>query len=324
MKNISISFFSGILVTLGCTNETAFDASGVFEAREVIVSSMAAGEILVLDIEEGSEVKAGELVGTIDCEDLKLYHAQVTASKAALHDKRTSAQPDIDVLQRQIELQKAEVAALEAEHTVLIRERDRQKRLVAQDAAPTKTLDDINGQIDVLENKLEGARLRITVLKEQIRSAEQSAAIRNRGVLSDTATLQSQLDRIAHQIEDCNIINPIDGNILAKYVETHEVVKPGEALYKIGDLNDMTLRAYVTSDQLASIQPGQNVKVLVDDGSNDYRTYEGTITWIAEKAEFTPKTIQTKKERANLVYAVKISVKNDGFLRIGMYGEVDL
>jgi HlyD family secretion protein len=151
-----------------------------------------------------------------------------------------------------------------------------------------------------------------------------NVATQNRGILSEAAPLKKRAAQLEDQLGHSKIVNPISGNVLAKYAEAGEVVSAGKALYKIADLSYVNLRAYITGDMLPQVKLGQKVNVLIDQRKNDYKTYEGTIIWIADKAEFTPKTIQTKEERANLVYAIKVKVKNDGFLKIGMYGEVQL
>lgn len=325
MKNIF--FYIACLVVLlagACQKDNAkFDASGVFEAREVVVSSQAAGQIIDWQIEEGVAVIADQVVGAIDCDELTLQKQQVEASKEALKQKRMDANPEIRVLERQITTQEAEISALQTQYTVLAKERDRMSTLVKQEAAPAKQLDDLQGQLDVLQKQITSAQSRVSVLWEQIHSAQRSTADRNRSIMSEESPLQSQIDRIENQITNCTVINPINGIVIAKYAEEFEVVGIAKPLYKVADLNEMTLRAYVTGDQLTSVKLGQQVRVLADEGQDDQRIYDGYISWISEKAEFTPKTIQTKNERANLVYAVKVSVKNDGYLRIGMYGEVD-
>ncbi len=302
---------------------SGFDASGVFEAHEVVVSSQVAGQIMDWQIDEGVSVKADQVVGNIDCDDLNLQKAQVEASREALKEKRLNVIPEIRVLEKQITTQEAEISAMQTQYAVLSKERDRLSTLVKQDAAPAKQLDDMQGQMDVLQKQVLAAQSRVSVLRQQIESSDRTAEARNRGIMSEESPLQSQINRIENQITHCKVINPINGTVIAKYIEEYEVVAVAKPLYKVADLNEMILRAYVTGDQLTSVKLGQQVKVFADEGEDDQRTYDGTISWISDKAEFTPKTIQTKNERANLVYAVKVTVKNDGYLRIGMYGEID-
>jgi HlyD family secretion protein len=164
----------------------------------------------------------------------------------------------------------------------------------------------------------------MAVTRQQIAVQKTSNSSRNRGVLSESLPMQKQVAQLNDQLSKASIVNPVNGTVLTKYAESGEMTSPGKALYKIADLSEMTLRAYVTGTQLSQIKINQPVKVLVDSGVKEYRTYPGTIKWISDKAEFTPKTIQTKEERANLVYAIKIKVKNDGYLKIGMFGEVEL
>ena len=178
-----------------------------------------------------------------------------------------------------------------------------------------KQLDDINNQIDVLNKQ-------IKVTEQQIKVQETATGTQNNSILSETNPLRKSVDQIREQIKRASIVNPVAGTVITKYALAGEITTAGKALYKIGDLSQVTLRAYITGSQLSQVKLNQQVKVMVDDGAKKYKDYEGTITWISDKAEFTPKTIQTKDERANLVYAIKIRVKNDGYLKIGMYGEV--
>ncbi len=301
-----------------------FDASGTFEAREVVVSAEANGTLIEFNLEEGQDLTADELVGRIDCEDILLQKAQIEASVEALKLKRGDAAPELAVIRQQIEAQNAQISTLRTQYEVMVRERDRVKKLVSQEAAPGKQLDDIQGQVDVLASQIEAARSQITVLNQQMDAQSDLMAIRNRGIMSEEKPLLRSITRIENQLGNCDVFNPINGKVLAKYAEQHEYVNMGKPLYKIADLNDMILRAYVSGDQLSSIQLDQEVKVLVDKNQEEYKSYSGKIIWISDKAEFTPKTIQTKNERANLVYAIKIAVENDGFIRLGMYGEVQI
>lgn len=287
-----------------------YDASGSFEADEVIVSSQLGGQLLSFNVEEGDSLAQGQVVGVIDSTNLSLQKAQVKATIQSLAEKTSNVQPQIKLLQNQLAVQQSQLRNLE-------HERDRTERLVKADAATGKQLDDMNAQIDVVQKQME-------VTQQQIAVQRSNTATQNRSILSESTPLQKQAAQVEEEISKARIVNPINGTVLTKYAEQGEVTAPGKALYKIADLSTLTLRAYVTGAQLSQIKLGQPVKVLVDNGANNYRTYNGTIYWISDKAEFTPKTIQTKDERANLVYAVKIRVKNDGYLKIGMYGEVQL
>jgi HlyD family secretion protein len=199
----------------------------------------------------------------------------------------------------------------------LIHERTRTENLVKADVATQKQLDDMNSAVDQMKKQM-------LVTEQQIKVQLSNTGTQNRSILSESSPLQKQVAQINEQLSKANIINPINGTVLTKYAEEGEVTAPGKALYKIADLSVLTLRAYITGAQLSQVKLNQNVQVLVDSGAKSYQTYPGTITWISDKAEFTPKSIQTKDERANLVYAIKIKVKNDGYLKIGMYGEVKL
>jgi HlyD family secretion protein len=302
---------SAILFLLGCKNgNDLHDASGVFEAEEVIVSSEIGGKILSFQPDEGARLSAGDSVVVIDATNIRLQKEQVEASIGALSDKTTDVGPQVELLRNQLSVQETQMATLE-------RERQRFEKLVKADAATSKQLDDIVAQIDQLKKQMD-------VTKQQIRVQLNITGTQNRGILSDKDPLDKRVAQLDDQLQRSVVLNPVSGTILTKYAEAGEVTSPGKALYKIASLEVLRLRAYLTGDQIATVKLGQAVKVAVDDGKGGFRNYDGKITWISDKAEFTPKTIQTKEERANLVYAVKIDVKNDGYLKIGMYGEVVL
>ena len=286
------------------------DATGTFEAEEVIVSAEVPGKILSFNVQEGSQLSKDSIVGTIDATNLNLQKEQVDASIRSLSEKTTDLNPQVKLLEDQLQVQQSQLKTME-------REKTRTENLLKQDAATGKQLDDINAQIDVLHKQIAVTRQQIVVNKSNINT-------QNRGILSESEPLKKRVAQLEDQLQRSKILNPINGNVLAKYAEAGEVVSTGKALYKIADLSFVNLRAYITGDMLPQIKLGQKVNVLIDQGKSDYKNYEGTIIWIADKAEFTPKTIQTKEERANLVYAIKVKVKNDGYLKIGMYGEVKL
>jgi len=296
---------------LGCGNgDQQYDASGTFEADEVIVSSQLGGKLISFNVQEGSALGKDSIVGKIDAENISLQKEQVEASIKALSEKTSDVSPQIRMLEDQLAVQESQLANL-------MHERTRIENLLKQDAATGKQLDDINAQIDVVKKQM-------SVTQQQIAVQKNNVATQNRGILSEGKPLEKRVAQLQDQLDKSNIVNPINGTVITKYAEEGEITSSGKALYKIADLSTINLRAYVTGVQLSQIKLGQSVKVLVDDGEKKYREYPGTITWIADKAEFTPKTIQTKEERANLVYATKIKVKNDGTLKIGMYGEVKL
>ena len=303
--------YAGLITTAlaGCNSKnTVSDASGSFEIDEVVVSAEVPGKILSLNLEEGSLLSKDSLVGEIDSLPLELQKAQVQATIAALQQKTLDVKPQVQLLLDQIKVQKAQLDNA-------IHEKTRTERLIKADAATTKQLDDLNNQIDVLQKQ-------IAVNEQQIKVQETATGTQNNSVLSESRPLHKSVAIIDDQLKRTNIKNPITGTVLTKYAMAGEITAPGKALYKIGDLSVITLRAYITGTQLAQVKLNQHVTVLVDSTSSSYKKYDGVITWISDKAEFTPKTIQTKDERANLVYAIKIHVKNDGNLKIGMYGEV--
>lgn len=297
MKNFSLQLTAAVLIiALGsCTNKkNEFDASGTFEAEETIISSEASGTIKQFDLHEGQQLKAGQVIGFIDTMQLFLKKKQLEAQIAALLSKR----PDVST----------QLATLQEQLTSAEKEQKRVAKLVEADAATTKQLDDINSQLEVI--------------KKQIDAQRSSLMISSEGISKDAMPLQVQVEQTNDQLTKCKIINPIDGTVLSKYAEANEMATPGKPLYKIADLRTIILRAYVTGNQLPVLKLNQQVKVLTDDGKGGYKETNGTISWINDKAEFTPKTIQTKEERANMVYAVKVTVPNDGLLKIGMYGEI--
>ena len=299
----------GALALSACKqNNNDADASGTFEADEVVVSSEIPGKILSLDIEEGQTIPEKKEVGIIDAENLILQKEQVEASITALREKTADVNPQVELLREQLSVQKSQLANL-------LHEKRRTENLLKQDAATGKQLDDLNSQIDVL-------RKQMRVTSQQINVQESAFSTQNRSVLSERRPLAKRAEQLSDQIKKATIINPENGTVLTKYAEAGEITSAGKALYKIADLSSITLRAYISGSQLSEVKLGQELKVRVDKGKDAYRYYTGTVTWISDKAEFTPKTIQTKDERANLVYAMKVRVKNDGYLKIGMYGEV--
>jgi len=292
------SFFVLVLVFVfsSCgTKDTAVDASGTFESTEIIVSSETAGEILKLDITEGQEVKAGNVFGLIDTIQLHLKKVQLQASIKAAQNRRPDLTSQLAGFIQQIETAKKEKVRFE--------------NLLKANAANQKQLDDINAQIQLLEKQL---RAQQTLLENN-----------NEGISNESMALKYQMEQLIDQIKKSYICSPIDGTILVKYVEAGELATQGKPLFKVADLKIMNLKAYITTDQLSKVKIGQNVDVVAEFGIKDIKKYKGTISWVSSKSEFTPKTVQTRDERANLVYAIKVLVENDGFLKIGMYGGVN-
>lgn len=281
---------------VGCSgSKSDFEASGTFEAEGTIISAEATGVIRQFDVEEGQELTAGQIIGYIDSTQLYLKKRQLESQIRALQGRK----PNIAV----------QLSALQAQLQTAQTERTRLEKLVAGDAATQKQLDDVNAQIEVL--------------KKQINAQQSSLKISSDGISDDVATLQVQIEQLEDQLAKHRLTAPQNGTVLAKIAKVNELTTVGKPLYKIADLQNITFRAFVTSAQLTQLKIGQNVRVFADFGEKKRREYKGTISWISDKSEFTPKTIQTQDERANLVYAVKITVKNDGYLKIGMYGEVN-
>lgn len=323
-KPVLITFVF-LLFLGGCKDDQVpFDASGTFEAEEIIVSAEVSGRILAFDREEGDPVRSGEAIVNIDPSSLMLQKDVLEASLEAIPRKANSAKPQVSVIEQQIIRQNNEVSALEAQMDQLEREQARIKRMLLAEAATQKQLDDILSQIDVLRERIEGSKQQVQVLNAQIGMQQDVVAIQNRGLFSGQEPIRRQIAQLEDQLKRAEVKSPINGMILTKYMHAGEFAMPGKALFKIADMSQMVLRAYISGSQLPLVEPGQKVRVFIDAGPDAYREMEGTVTWIADEAEFTPKTIQTKDERADLVYAVKVNVPNDGAIKIGMYGELKL
>lgn len=299
-----------------------FDATGVFEAEEVIVSAESSGKLLDFKVSEGDNLKEGQEVGLVDCRNINLQKSQVQASIEALKQKENNANPQILIYGKQAESSRTALAIQKVQLRILEHEQKRIQNLVDANAVPTKQLDDITGQVEILKKQMEGTQSQLAVIIQQIASQKEQVQIQNRGILSESQPLKVRILQIEEQLGHCKIINPIAGTVLVKYAEKEEVTGIGKPLYKIANLENMILRAYIAGTQLGQVKVNQSVKVFIDNGKDSYKEMVGTITWISNKSEFTPKTIQTKDERENLVYATKINIKNDGYIKIGMYGEV--
>ncbi|OWK74192.1 HlyD family secretion protein [Flavobacteriaceae bacterium JJC] len=314
---------AAFLAIYSCKNsDQNYDASGTFEADEIMVTAKATGTILNLRVEEGQQLLQNEKVGEIDPKNVELQKEQVVASIEALDQKTNSAVPQIQVLQTQISTQSANVFVLNEQLDNAVRERNRTANLVAKDAATRKQLDDANGQVKVIQKQISAAQSQLNILKQQIASAKENVSIQNRAVLSERKPTQKKVEQIDEQLKNNTIESPISGMVLTKYMNEGEFAVTGKPIFKMAGLDLMTLKIFIAGDQLPQVKTGQQVKVYIDLGDGKTKEFPGTIYWISSKAEFTPKTIQTKNERANLVYATKIHVKNDGFLKIGMYGDV--
>ena len=294
MKKYILLLISGAYLMACNKQEAGFDATGNFETTEYVVAAENNGKLLQLKVEEGKEYKAGQLVGYVDTTQLYLKKKQLEASMRALLRKTPDIATQMLVLRQQLANLKTEKIRVE--------------NLVKEDAVPSKQLDDINQQIAFVE--------------KQITAQSSALGTQSNSITAELEPLQVQIDQINDQIQKCLIINPVNGTVLSLYTEESEIVNFGKALYRIGNLQDIILRAYISGKQLSSVKLGQKVTVLIDTGSGEPKKYSGTIEWIASQSEFTPKIIQTKDERVNLVYAMKIKVKNDGSIKIGMPGEV--
>ena len=283
------------LAVSACGNRTkSCDASRVFESTEVTVSAEGSGKILRLAVQEGDRLDSGAVVGCIDTVQLHFAKEQLIASLKAVGSGHYDVSKQIASIEQQIAKQR--------------RELERFTKLADAGASNRKQVDDIETQLAVLEKQL-------AAQKETLQNA-------NKGISGQAEALEAQIAQMEDRIHKCVIVSPVTGTILAKYAEAGELAAQGRALFKIADLEQIRLRAYITADQLTGLRLGQSVKVYADQGKSGTKEYAGKLVWISDKAEFTPKTIQTRDERANLVYAVKIAVENDGLIKLGMYGDV--
>lgn len=295
---MKIKYVTGIVLAIGlmgCQRNTEnFDATGTFEATEVIVSAEASGKLIHFRADEGVQLTCGEEVGLIDTVQLHLQKMQLLANRKSVDTQR----PDIG---KQIAATRQQIAKAE-------QEKSRVERLLQSNAANRKQWDDWNAEIALLNKQLEA----------QLSTLQKSTASLN----EQSASVAIQVAQVEDKLQKSRIISPISGTVLAKYAEAGELASVGKPLFKIADVENMYLRAYITSKQLAEVKLGQQVTLYADFGDGERKTFEGTVTWISDKAEFTPKTILTDDERANQVYAIKIAFRNDGTAKIGMYGKV--
>jgi HlyD family secretion protein len=292
---IKFLFYPLLATCVACGGaREGYDATGTFEATEVIVSAEASGKILRFEVEEGELLRAGATVGIVDTVQLYLQKRQLEASVTAAGSRRAD-------VEKQVAATRQEIATTRAE-------RQRFANLLATGATGRKQVEDLDARVAVLERQLIA---RTVELEEH-----------NRGMAAEVASLEIQVARVEDQLRKCRVASPITGTVLAKYAEAGEVALPGKALFKVGDVENLFLRAYVTSSLLSRVKLGQWARLRVEFGEKEYREYTGRVAWISDRAEFTPKSVQTRDERANQVYAVKIATRNDGWLKIGMYGEV--
>lgn len=296
MKKLSYILLSAIVLT-GCSEEKQFDATGTFEsANEIIVSGEANGKIMALNLQEGDKVSSGQILGYIDTTQLHLTKLQLQKNSTSLQINKPDIEKQIAALQEQIKKQEFE--------------QQRLLNLKKDGAASQKQIDDIASAIAVLKSQLNA---QLSTLKKTTGSVDEQSR-----------SIDIQIAQIDDRIQKSLITAPVNGTVTAKFMNAGEFAAAGKPIYKVADLDNMYLRAYFTSAQIADMKIGQKVKVTADFGDEKEYAYDGTIIWIAADHEFTPKNIQTKESRADLVYAVKIAVKNDGRIKIGTYGEVSL
>ncbi|MDR1739513.1 MAG: efflux RND transporter periplasmic adaptor subunit [Bacteroidales bacterium] len=302
MNRVNKSLRSSFVLMLACVlfacenSNNKYDASGVFEATEVIVSAKANGEIIMFNLQEGATVEKDSVIGLIDTTQLYLKKLQLQAALSAANSRQ------IDV--------PSQIAAMQEQLKTLEREKKRFQTLVNNNVANQKQLDDINSSIAAL-------RKQMSAQKEQMSNA-------NSSISGEAESIEAQIAQVEDMLQQSIIKSPVSGTVLVKYAERGELAAAGKPLFKVADLSTMYLRAYIVGSQMSEIKTGQQVKVYSDRGENESNEHKGIVSWISDKAEFTPKTIQTRDERSNLVYPVKIAVSNDSSLiKQGMYGEVD-
>ena len=294
MKKLMI-MAAGLAMLVGCgNNEMEYDATGTFEATEVTVAAEQSGVLMMFDVNEGDELALGKEVGLVDTTQIWLKIQQAGATKEVYQSQK----PDME----------KQIAATRQQLAKAKQDQQRYKELVADGAAPSKMLDDATNQVAVLQKQLDA---QISSLSTQLSTLN-----------SQLSTIDVQVSQLQDQLQKCHIAAPIKGTVLEKYVEKGEFVATGKPLFKMANTEQMFIRAYVTSAQLKDIKVGQKAKVFADYGDGQKKEYDGTVSWISSRSEFTPKTIQTDDERADLVYALKVAIKNDGYVKIGMYGEV--
>ena len=294
MKKLMI-MAAGLAMLVGCgNNEMEYDATGTFEATEVTVAAEQSGVLMMFDVNEGDELAFGKEVGLVDTTQIWLKIQQAGATKEVYQSQK----PDME----------KQIAATRQQLAKAKQDQQRYKELVADGAAPSKMLDDATNQVAVLQKQLDA---QISLLSTQLSTLN-----------SQLSTVDVQVSQLQDQLQKCHIAAPIKGTVLEKYVEKGEFVATGKPLFKMANTEQMFIRAYVTSAQLKDIKVGQKAKVFADYGDGQKKEYDGTVSWISSRSEFTPKTIQTDDERADLVYALKVAIKNDGYVKIGMYGEV--
>jgi HlyD family secretion protein len=294
MKRIYVLAGAALMMAACGNKEKDFDATGTFEATETTVFAEQSGALLSFDVEEGDKIDSARQVGLIDTTQIWLKIQQTDATKAVYQSQK----PDME---RQIAATRQQLAKARQDE-------QRYRELVADGAVPSKMFDDASNQVKVLQRQLDA---QISSLSTNTRALDKQ-----------TAAADVQIDQLRDMLRKCHVVTPTKGTVLEKYVERGEFVGVGKPLFKIADTQDMYMRAYITSAQLQDIKLGQKVKVFADYGDNHRKEYAGTVSWISSRSEFTPKTILTDDERADLVYAVKIAIKNDGYVKIGMYGEV--
>ena len=319
-KTIFLALTTLIIAACG-KQEKDYDATGTFEATEVTISAESSGQLISLNINEGDILNSGVTVGQIDSQQLVLKRQQLATNTQQLNathsqldaNKRQLAANKLAMARKQLDLKK-QVATIQQQIANQLHEKQRFSELLRDGAVPRKQVDDIDYQIEVLRKQL-------VATEEQIASQNAALAEQNKGIAAQIEGISSQQAGVTAQ--QAGVVRvPLTGTVLEKYVEQGEFVSVGKPLFKIANTKNMYIRAYITSKQLKNVRIGQHVTVLADYGKGEKKKYSGVVTWISNQSEFTPKTIVTDDERADLVYPIKVKFLNDGYAKIGMYGEI--
>lgn len=318
-----IIFIYMLLLMQACSKNTSgYDASGIIESDEIIVSSEVTGRLIEFAAMEGAALAKDSIIARIEPIQYKLQSEQLEESIDAVMSRTLSSEPQIKILEAQAEVQRQQLGLAKRKVNIALYEQTRIQKLHANNAATGKQLDDINNEVILARKQLDIAESQIALTKRQIQSQKDQVKIQNRGILSEQDILRKRKQAADDLLAKTEIKNPVSGTVLKRYVNNGELLTLGKPMYKLADMDNIYLKAYISGSQLTSIKLKQEAEIFVDYGNDEIKTYKGHIVWISDKAEFTPKTIQTADERANLVYAIKVHIKNDGYLKLGMYAEI--
>lgn len=321
--NRLLLFIYLLVFSQGCSNnKLEYDASGIIESDEIIVSSEVTGRLIEFKAVEGSVLVKDSIIARIEPLQYKLQSEQLEESIDAVMSRTLSSEPQIKILEAQAEVQRQQLGLAKRKVNIVLYEQTRIQKLHANNAATGKQLDDINNEVILARKQMDIAESQIALTKRQIQSQKDLVKIQNRGILSEQEILKKRKQAADDLLAKTEIKNPVSGTVLKRYVNNGELLTVGKPMYKLADMQNIYLKVYISGSQLTSIKLNQEADIFVDYGNEEVKNYKGHIVWISDKAEFTPKTIQTADERANLVYAIKVHIKNDGYLKLGMFAEI--